>query len=269
MKDPAYHIFCIGAAFDPPWTGLMCGQDDIVYSTYDDKRPDFTGVGDKIQSSGKYTWFFTFLLSSTKVAEPASLPRNVEVILETDPVIPMPNIPPFPPVLQGDWVPVSSVAYTTPPMLQWTATPNTSIQPRDRAYPNLARYYFANAVSPTVPVDVLACYNRVSSDDRQVECQFTPSLGGGTFTLSDTLPSVEAQHIAELLPQTKYVFVTWGPPEHVVGGAWCKIVFLDKSNRENPRMIVTGELTDAPGVVQVYVPSGVLYHKRLENVMMR
>ena len=262
-KDPAHHIFCIGSTFESAWMELMRGQDDLVYTTYEDKRPDFKGEKDKIQSSGKYTWFFTFLPNSMRIADPASVPRNVEVVLETNPTIPRSNIPPFPPIILGGWIPVTSVAYTTPLMKEWDSEPPTSVQPKDLAYPTIARYYFANVVSPTVPVDVLACYNRVASDDRQVECQFTPSLGGGTLT-SPFL----AEHL-ELLSQTKYVFVTWGPPEQVAGGAWCKIVFLDKSNPANPTMIVTGELSDAPGDVQVYVPSGVLYHKRVGNVEMR
>ncbi|MCL2709337.1 MAG: prepilin-type N-terminal cleavage/methylation domain-containing protein [Planctomycetaceae bacterium] len=124
-------------------------------------------------------------------------------------------------------------------------------------------------VERTVAVDVLACYNRVPTDDQQVEIprnNFTLSQGGGTFTL---LPNAD---ILELLTQTKYVFVTWGPPRQVMGGAWCKIVFFDKSNASAPKVVVTGALPDRirwNRPMQVLIPSGVLYHKRVEGVPIR
>ena len=197
MTDPNEHILCVGATFPPQtptsaeWSELMRGQDDLVYTSYDDKRPDFAGQNDKIQSSGKYTWFFTFL-------------------------------------------------------------PTTDAAPKD-AVP-------LTDVNQTVTVDVLACYNRVPDDDRQVQpSAFVQSFGGGTFTLP------HADHL-ELLTQTKYVFVTWGPPTQVEGGAWCKIVFVDKSDPDNPKIVVAGHLDGIGSDKQVYIPSGVLYHKRLESV---
>jgi len=202
MIDPAQHIFCIGATFEPEeWQEWMRGQDDLDYTTYKDKRPDFAGQEGKIQSSGKYTWFFTFLPET-----------------ETD---------------------------TNPK----TAVPLTEI------------------TSP-VAVDVLACYNRVPSDDRQVEpSAFSPSRGGGTFTLPASY--------GELLSQTKYVFVTWEKTAEL-DGTWCKIVFLNKSEPPNPpelTMIVTGGLPNLNesnySNRQVYIPSGVLYHKQLEGVPIR
>jgi len=160
----------------------MRGQDDLKYTTYSDKRPDFAGQENKIQSSGNYTWFFTF-------------------------------------------------------------------RPRQGA--------------SKVDADVLACHNRVVEDDRQVPpADFQPSSTGGTFTLDSGL--------VELLTQTKYVFVTWentneeGKP--VIDGTWCKIVFLDKSNPARPRIVVTGDLQGIGNGIRVYFPSGVLYHKRLEDV---
>ena len=45
------------------WTEIMRGQDDLVYTTHGDRRPDFPA--DKVQSSGRYTWFFTFQPTST------------------------------------------------------------------------------------------------------------------------------------------------------------------------------------------------------------
>ena len=194
MTDPPHHIFGVSTFMtEKKWDEVMCGQDDLVYTTYGDKRPDFAGQKDKIQSTKKYTWFFTFL-------------------------------------------------------------PETATNPKD-AVPLIE-------VKPYVAVDVLACYNRVPRDDTQVQpSDFAPSFGGGTFTF-------DAPGLAELLTQTKYVFVTWEKtPE--LEGAWCKIVFLDKSK---PKIVVTGGLPDLTkddySNIQVYIPSGVLYHKRLTNVPM-
>ena len=193
------------------WKEHMRGQDDLVYSTYDDKRPDFVNQGGKIQSSGKYTWFFTYL---PKVNE------------------------------------------------------------------------------DEVNVDILACYNRVPEDDRQVlitngngdgngegngHDRYSISRGGSRFTLPD------ASHL-ELLTQTKYVFVTWESDVlPVIGGAWCRIVFLDKSNPSHPQIIVTGNglrrlrdilNRDVEGVqdtlqIWMYIPSGVLYHRQVPDVPIR
>jgi len=190
------------------WQEIMRGPDDLVYTAYDDKRPDFEGQNNKIQSSGKYTWFFT------------SLPK------------PKPGLDPPPPM---DAVPLESIQSET-------------------------------------GVDILACYNRVPSDDKwfpndvdQAQPDFSPSFGGGTFTLPDA-------SCTELLTQTKYVFVTW-EKESELDGAWCKIVFLVKPDppaQPQPKIVVTGNLPklNEPDYsnIQVYIPSGVLYHKRLEEV---
>ena len=200
VYDPEYHIVCVSTFIDEKrWDEVMRGQDDLVYSTYADKRPDFVSRGGKIQSSGKYTWFFTYL-------------------------------------------------------------PATNIVSKDAVR--------LSDVDKTVTVDVLACYNRVPSDDRQVQPNdFMPSRNGGTFTLPN------ADH-SELLTQTKYVFVTWETPQGL-GGAWCKIVFVDRSTPLQPKIIVTGSLPDLNKQdgeeaiydnVQIYIPSGVLYHKRVEDV---
>ena len=213
MFDPPNHIFCIGATFRSAkeisediqvsnlkdWAEWMRGQDDLVYTTYGDKRPDFTGQGGKIQSSGKYTWFFTYLPKVT----------GSSVNLEE---VPLDNL-------------------------------------------------------DKVDVDILACYNRVPSDDKQIQCEFTASLRGGTFTPGNT-----DADIVELLSQTKYVFVTWELNELVAGGSWCKIVFVDKSDPQKPKIIVTGALPDSADNIYiyfVYIPSGVLYHKQLEGVPIR
>jgi type II secretory pathway pseudopilin PulG len=116
----------------------------------------------------------------------------------------------------------------------------------------------------TTVVDVLACYRRVSDDDVQAaDCAFVPSNGGGMFMFPDAT-------YLERLTETKYVFATWtaGTPSKL-SGAWCKIVFVDKSNSASPRAIVTGNLPKDKDVLHVYIPSGVLYHKRIENVMIR
>ena len=159
---------------------VMRGQDDLVYTTYNDKRPDFSAQKEKIQSSGKYTWFFTYL------------PKENE---------------------------------------------------------------------DAVAVDILACYNRVAEDDMQVpDCTFVPSWNGGAITGFDT------SHV-ELLSQTKYVFVTWETTTSELGGAWCRIVFLDKSI---PKAVVTGSLPDTVNnSMNVYIPCGVLYHKRVQDVLIK
>jgi len=129
-----------------------------------------------------------------------------------------------------------------------------------------------------VPVDVLACFNRVPEDDRQVPIPpgaFSPSRRGGIFSLPT------AEH-SELLSQTRYVFVTWeetATPNLVDNGAWCRIVFVDRSSPPGLRIIVTGALPnlnehDAGGAaiytnIHVYIPSGVLYHKRVADVPIR
>ena len=191
---PAHqHIFRIDEAnhdLTDKWEELMRGQDDLVYSTYDDRRPDFSGQGGKIQSSGKYTWFFTFM-------------------------------------------PETEATYG-------------------------------------VSVDVLACYNRVPGDDQQVQPDgFMHSLNGGTFTLDGNA------ELLELLSQTKYVLVTWERTvPNIVDGVWCRIIFVDRSHPEAPKIVVMGALPDLntfnSGLennnTHIYIPSGVLYHKRVANV---
>ena len=170
------------------WKELMRGQDDLVYNTYDDKRPDFRKNQDDevvIQSSGKYNWFFTYL----------------------------------------------------------------PLEDEDE-----------------VTADVLACHNRVRSDDVQVQApdvSFMPAFKGGKFTFSN------GNNLVERLTQTKYVFVTWMDASKL-NGTWCKIVFVDKSNPANPQIVVTGSLPEeSKNDMHVYIPSGVLYHKRVESVPIR
>lgn len=52
----------IGANLDNPalWRERMRGQDDLDYTRIEDQRPDFSAQNNKVRSSGKYTWFFTF-----------------------------------------------------------------------------------------------------------------------------------------------------------------------------------------------------------------
>jgi hypothetical protein len=166
----------------------MRGQDDLVYTSYSDKRPDFANQGGKIQSSGKYTWFFTFLPTSN--------------------------------------------------------------------------------ADKKVDVDVLACYNRVPDDDIQAKCELSASKGGGILTFSDVTYSHATY--SERLEDTKCVFVTWETTEGTgeSDGAWGKIVFLDKTSSK-PQVVVVGRhLPETVSDVQVYIPSGVLYHKRVKNITM-
>jgi len=306
MVDPPHHIYCIGATFPPippnptpmEWSELMRGQDDLNYTTYDNKRPDFAKQKDKIQGSGKYTWFFTFLPTSEKVVEPQPIPSpvpanliemevnltsNASPALVFDP--PFPRLTPplsqtFPPIQPRDWVPLSGshrIWVNSRDFVPvdnggaWPAAPDQTT-PISRRYPipRAARYYFTDALSSTVDVDVLACYNRVPSKDKQVECNFASSLGGGSFTAA-TAGSLTTTHL-DLLTQTKYVFATWDTADGV-DGVWCKVVFVDKSNRQNPKIIVStvvpGKQDEMLNPVQVTIPSGVLYHKRLEGVPMR
>jgi hypothetical protein len=179
----------------PEWKNqeVMCGQDDLVYQIYDDKRPDFIAQNDKIQSSGKYTWFFTYMT----------------VDVETQ--------------------------------------------------------YSADQLA----VDVLACYNRAAKDDVQVRPnRFDASYRGGTFTFADADPKSIDRLVAKLA-ETKYVFVTWGTDAQVAGGSWCRIVFVVKPTATNveAKIVVTGRLptSDENNVdnMRVYIPSGVLYHRRM------
>ncbi|MCL2006159.1 MAG: prepilin-type N-terminal cleavage/methylation domain-containing protein [Planctomycetaceae bacterium] len=158
------------------WTEMMRGQDDLLYTAHGDRRPDFPA--DKVQSSGKYTWFFTF--------QPTGADGNVSV-------------------------------------------------------------------------DVLACYNRVPTDDAWLEPgRYHSALGGGTFIFYNP-----PDKLAERLSQTKYVLATWTRPSGLAG-AWCRIVFLDNSRPANPSIVVTGDLPTGEGDydnMQVYIPNGVLYWK--------
>ena len=309
MVDPPQHIFCIGSTFEPPtstateWSELMQGQDDLIYTAYTDKRPDFAGQKNKIQSSGKYTWFFTYMPKSRKVQNQVTIPARVtasalnfqpypwepdydstgqtsvsievdfgltvSMTIGTDPPITFPSRPAsFPPIPPLDRMPLYPVPLNLEPLYR----------ERDDEYPrrlSLSSWYsgsyFTDAVVEETSVDVLACYNRVPTDDKQVECTAKRSHGGGTFTSE----FFKAEHL-ELLSQTKYVFATWGSeekPEQVEDGVWCKVVFVDKSGTR-PKIIVTAHKTlpdtDIDKVLaQVYIPSGVLYHKRLAGVAIR
>jgi len=210
------HVFPL-ASFSPDplrvaltrkWAEPMRGQDDLVYTIYPDQRPDFAKQNNKVQSSGKYTWFVTFLPQSANDWDGTLRVECASVFVGNE-VVPLNNVKPA--------------------------------------------------------VDVLACYNRVPDDDRQLSvspasnCTFLPSLRGGTFTLPN------ASYL-DLLSHTKYVFVSWETAAGTTDGAWCKIVFVDKSPLARPKMIVTGDLPSAANNMHVYIPSGVLYRKRVENI---
>lgn len=42
------------------WRNLMTGPDDLQFTYHKDKRPDFSDTREKVMSSGRFTWFFTF-----------------------------------------------------------------------------------------------------------------------------------------------------------------------------------------------------------------
>ena len=316
MDSPPQHLFCIGGTppfqFQPiaSWQEWMRGQDDLVYSTYADKRPDFVGQNNKMQSSGKYTWFFTFRPNRTLVRNQEEVPLRVRppngsVVMVTNPPISLPPMPltNFPPTPPWERVPWDSRYFppTTPRVVPGSVGQPTNVQyvyqnpgdvpagfapansptpltPTDQSYPLPSPHHlFTHDICPGDSINVLACYNRVSEDDRWVRgldpydptqlSAFSPSRRGGTFTFPNS------DHL-ERLAQTRYVFVTWGQPNHVAGGVWCRVVFVDRDERSNsppkPKVIVTGDLPDLNLPVyeniQIYIPSGVLYHKPLENV---
>ena len=180
---------------------LMRGQDDLLYTLDGTDRPQFTKPKDedsneldKVQSSGNYTWFFTFL------------PQNADDFDGNREAVPLENI------------------------------------------------------NDQCTVDVFACYKRVPEDDVHVsDCVFSPSSGGGSFAFSHP-------GYGDYLSATKYVFVTW-KTNAKLDGAWCKIVFLDRSI---PKAVVTGGLPDKDYTnMDVHIPNGVLYHKRVEGVPVR
>ena len=265
VSDPPNHIFSVSTWVPANWTDeTMRGQDDLLYTTYGDKRPDFDGQNKKIQSSGKYTWFFTYL------------PLPTRKYLQT--------------YLQDVVTDITGASPGSDPTN--TFTPQELEDALDQAAENAelleAVPLEKNVRSPTF-ADVLACHNRVPTEDVQVPIpsgNFSSSQGGGTFTFPN------ADHW-ERLSQTKYVFITWRTripvsvqvpekngddwvwsrkPVRVgeLGGAWCKIVFLDKSDPSKPKIVVTGNLPNVPrSDMHVYIPSGVLYHKRVERVPIR
>jgi hypothetical protein len=51
--------------------------------------------------------------------------------------------------------------------------------------------------------------------------------------------------------------------------AWCKVLFVDKTNRTIPKIIVTGLPNDFETKMnrQVYITNGILYHTQVEGVV--
>jgi Tfp pilus assembly protein PilV len=215
------------------WEEPMRGQDDLDYTTYADKRPDFAVKNDEIQSFGKYSWFFTFSpMGNGWVGTYVDrFGRCHTVDLRTG---------------QYNYVSCNGASENLPFNAWWG----------DGAVVRL------DDVGCNATVDVLACHNRVPDADRQIsipDANFSPSSRGGAFIFPN------ADHL-ELLTQTKYVFVTWGMPVQAQGGAWCKVVFVDKSNPTRPKVVVTSDSTLVNDNMRVYIPNGIMYHKRLKNV---
>jgi len=214
------------------WENPMQGRDDLVYTLHDDKRPDFSGQGNTIQSSGKYNWFFTLMPSPVDDWQ-SNTTVNINITCGCRYHAPLTFT--FSLSLGRDMVLVSDVN--------------------------------GNAN----PVDILACYNRVPDYDLQVPKQdprvslnFSPSARGGKITFSNA-----DSDIVDRLTQTEYVLVTWKESSKT-RGAWCKIVFLDKdelSTIRKPTIVVIGDLPKTSvSDMQVYIANGILYHKRLKNV---
>ena len=318
------HIFHV---LDTRWQETMRGQDDLVFTPHDDKRPDFSGQANKIQSSGKYTWFFTYIPQNTVgylqyviLERIKSHPRydtlqnelsdylkaELEDIIANNPsatqsvlnTLVNGRLVTWQRYLQrevGDFIDDITLTYLSRSVLEPFL--------REKLKEVTLEY-----LDPSVDCDILACYNRVADDDVQVPPNsFAPSHGGGLFTLPN------ANH-CELLSQTKYVFITWQDQKtltiptvripvtanasvtdngrtisidfgdrgftvpasvptvrlDILEGAWCKIVLLDKSDPAKPKIAVTGDLQSMTTTErQIYIPSGVLYHKRLGGVQFK
>ena len=216
---PSHHIVHV---LDAQWQEVMRGRDDIVYTLHDDKRPDFSGQGDKIQSSGKYTWFFTYLpqyldsyLQDVIVERIKAhsgydtlqkdlsdyLKAELEDIIAAAPGATQSDlndavtrrIPTWQREIQrrvGNFIDSITPTYLNRSVLE------PFLMEKLKAVP-------FNELDSAVDGDVLACYNRIPKDDVQVPPDgFSPAHAGGTFTLPNT------NHL-EQLSQTKYVLVTW------------------------------------------------------------
>jgi len=240
------------------WEEIMRGQDDLLYTSYADKRPDFKD--NRILSSGKYTWFFTIL------PRPADNWDGYHSVSYPDPDL----YPPPGPYLDNIYEPLEKIGLPCD-CFDPAAGPDSPENQRHQRVSILARYHIGDGLVPLERLapgtaDILACYNRVPTDDVQVlNVPFSRSAGGGMFTFPN------ADHL-ELLTQTKYLFVTWRTRSGL-DGTWCKIVFLDKDERSaarTPRIVVVTEdgLPDRNNMT-VYIPSGVLYHKKVEDVPIR
>jgi len=247
------HVFPI-SSFEPVpqrrnlisrWAEPMRGQDDLLYTIGSNRRPEF--ANNNVLSSGKYTWFFTYS--------------------------------PQPGTWNGRIHPPSRLAWCD--CGSGTIRQSVSILVGD--YPTHDFVLLEN-LNPTATADVLACHNRVHGDDVQIQIppgNFTRSLGGATITLPGIVTFGGRQvDVVERLTQTNYVFVTWNTPQRwgsqspIANGAWCKIVFLDRSNLASPRIVVTDAENRLPpnannNNMQVYIPSGVLFHKQTEGVSIR
>lgn len=312
---PPHHIVHV---LDIRWQEIMRGRDDLVYTLHDDKRPDFSGQAGKIQSSGKYTWFFTYLPQSLDSYLQYAIVERIKAHQGYDAL--QKDLSDY---LKSELEDIIAVAAPgadlNDAVNRRIPTWQREIQREvGRFIDSLALTYLSRSVlepflmeklkevpfdylNSSADCDVFACYNRVPKDDVQMQPDsFAPSYGGGTFTLSN------ADHL-ELLSQTKYVLVTWWgqkTPKTLtvrvpvtakasvgsisidfgargftvsssidtvqldrLGGAWCKIVFLDKSDPAKPKIAITGELHNmTTHDRQIYIPGGVLYHKPIKGV---
>lgn len=119
------------------------------------------------------------------------------------------------------------------------------------------------AIAHDSPVDVIACYQRAPDEDMlavpaDFDITYSPASRSGTITFHDS-------KFLQALQTTKYVFLTWGTDHALVGGTWCRIVFLAKG--EQPKIIITGDLSSiSTNNLHVYIPSGAVYHKHIENM---
>jgi len=272
------HVFPL-ATFEPAdsrkefiknnkWVERMRGRDDLLFTLDDKERPVFTGQYVDMPSSGKYTWFFTFQpqppspWSGERIRRTDRFGRSFSINFGTmrwdlnwSSTV-QPNAPP-------DW--------TTPDPSNGTLTETSTTTLRFSDWGGTRAVVAISRINRFAGMDILACHNRFSEDDVHVVIpsdgdRFTPSLSGGRITFPDDT------HL-ELLTQTKYVFVTWGTNTAAHGGDWYKIVFLDKDERSasrEPSIVVTGNAPlPTSNDIHVYIPSGVLYRKQVQNIPIR
>ena len=320
------------------WEERMRGRDDLVFTAHRDRRPDFTGQDDRIESSGKYTWFFTYKpeVDWTKYLQ-QQLEQNDDLIAELDSIVEaaLPEDPaadPFDSDALEDLLDDLRTEIEDALVLPTEETEDALDSMRGQLTANWQTIDTTDSDAPLGPVtvdvlaghsrvptdDVLAGHSRVPADDDDVSANdilITRSFSGGRIEFNN------ADFPTERLSETKYVLVTWKQKRDIplnnvsvrVDGipileedemwdglrkeareirvsadaslapikideprsAWYRIVFVDSSDITVQGIVVQGDFPLPDGgdadvsEIQVYVPNGVLYHKRVVGVSVR